>query len=856
MFKHIRSLAILSGLLLWAAGVAQADTGYSPVTTRSSISPAEASATYFKVSSGSWTTSGNWSNGIPTSSLNAYISGGGSSGYTAGLSATGSANSLYIGTNTSGYVGAGTLNLTGGASLNVAHAYIGYQSNGALSVSSVGSPGASFSGGPSYIGGYTGYTGTTATVSVSGNTAMWTVNISPGNIYTGYYGPGSLSITSGGRVSDTTGDIGGSTTFSGGGTVTVDGSGSQYTNSGALYVGIGGAGTLNVSNGGTASNSYTSTVYVGYQNAGGTLNVTNGGTFNTSAAYLGGSSSYAAPGTATVDGSGSAWTLPGGTTSPTATYLYIGQGSYSATLHITNGGAVNNTFTDSSGSLGFPYLSGSTDVGNTTTSAGVGTTGTLDFGSSSSGPGVLNTRSLFAVPSQMTGTGTINAHGWIADQAIGFNASTGLAPSYSLSDANGGTVTLNLNMATAANNGVLGAGYAGTGSLTISGGQQVTSSAGYLGYKTGSVGSGAVNGSGSSWTIGSGGLYVGNSGTGSLFIANGGAVIAKALSVGSGSVLSIDVGSSLTVGTGTSTLTNSGTVRVVAGADPGAASTYTPIAAASVGGTVQAVGGTWTSATNLFTVSAALSGTSGAPLSMDTSVNQRAAWTDANGNTLGASFLAAASSNPISPIVTALGGSAVPSGLAYNQFAVADWGVSGVTASSSNPIYLSLSANNPIFNNYTLWCYNGASWSPITAPGSATGTVANDLAFDGTSYGFSLLGSGGNGLDFNNYDYAVVGTPALAGDVNLDGRVDINDLTSVLGNYGNVGMTWTQGSLDGDPTGTVDINDLTIVLNAYGSTVAASGGIGVSAVPEPSTIALLLAATACLFAWARRRRSA
>jgi hypothetical protein len=68
------------------------------------------------------------------------------------------------------------------------------------------------------------------------------------------------------------------------------------------------------------------------------------------------------------------------------------------------------------------------------------------------------------------------------------------------------------------------------------------------------------------------------------------------------------------------------------------------------------------------------------------------------------------------------------------------------------------------------------------------------------------------------------------------------------------GQTWTQGSMDGDPAGTVDINDLTVVLSNYGATVGAPGGVGVSAVPEPSAAALLAAALAGLAAYAWRKR--
>ena len=56
-------------------------------------------------------------------------------------------------------------------------------------------------------------------------------------------------------------------------------------------------------------------------------------------------------------------------------------------------------------------------------------------------------------------------------------------------------------------------------------------------------------------------------------------------------------------------------------------------------------------------------------------------------------------------------------------------------------------------------------------------------------------------------------TPAIPGDANLDGKVDINDLTIVLAHYNQAGMSWAPGDFTGG--GTVDINDLTIVLAHY-----------------------------------------
>jgi probable HAF family extracellular repeat protein len=79
-------------------------------------------------------------------------------------------------------------------------------------------------------------------------------------------------------------------------------------------------------------------------------------------------------------------------------------------------------------------------------------------------------------------------------------------------------------------------------------------------------------------------------------------------------------------------------------------------------------------------------------------------------------------------------------------------------------------------------------------------------------------------------------TPALMGDANLDGRVDVNDLTVVLTSYGGTGLSWNAGDFNDD--GRVDVNDLTILLTDYGQSLGRNNAA--SAVPEPS--ALLLAA--------------
>ena len=146
-----------------------------------------------------------------------------------------------------------------------------------------------------------------------------------------------------------------------------------------------------------------------------------------------------------------------------------------------------------------------------------------------------------------------------------------------------------------------------------------------------------------------------------------------------------------------------------------------------------------------------------------------------------------------------------------------------------------------------------ATWQETTWSTAQLAPYVND----GNQYELALINSkfgnwGWIALDTVSIPGAVPGT-GNPGDVNGDGRVDINDLTIVLSNFGQTGCVWSQGSMDGDPTGTVDVNDLTLVLANFGTTYGASSGI--KAVPEPSTIALGLAGAVCLVAFALRRRA-
>ena len=105
---------------------------------------------------------------------------------------------------------------------------------------------------------------------------------------------------------------------------------------------------------------------------------------------------------------------------------------------------------------------------------------------------------------------------------------------------------------------------------------------------------------------------------------------------------------------------------------------------------------------------------------------------------------------------------------------------------------------------------SGVALSTLVTPSSLstwTLTEATGINNTGDIVGFGTNPSGTAGEAF-------LLTPALPGDANLDGTVDINDLTIVLAHYGqSSGMTWYTGDFVGD--GTVDINDLTIVLAQY-----------------------------------------
>jgi fibronectin-binding autotransporter adhesin len=418
-------------------------------------------------------------------------------------------------------LGSGTLSLTGNDNIGGDIQVLG----GTLAIG----------GTVSNAGGYIGYgSGSTGVVAVDGAGSTWNNGL---NLYVGLYGSGTLNISNGGQISVTNatcvglnpGSTGAINFVTGGGTLTTQ---SLLASPSRLT----GTGTINTR--GMVSDvdltfdtmgSLLQTLYLcsepsqditlnldmrdadnagdlgaGYEGSG-SLMIRDGVTVQSGSGYVGFHSS--STGIATVTGSGSKWLNGRG--------LYVGVHG-SAALSITGGGTVLNT----NGYVG--YLAGSA---GTVTVSGSGSTWT-------------NSGDLFV---GNDGSGKLNI-------TLG-GAVTNFSSYVGYSSGTIGAVTVSGTGSTWTNRSSLYVGWAGSGTLNITNGGKVShySSSpfpmvlcGFIGWKTGSSGTVTVDGPGSQWT-GMGALEVGSAGNGTLRITNGGAV--SGLSIGGG-FIGCDSGSS------------------------------------------------------------------------------------------------------------------------------------------------------------------------------------------------------------------------------------------------------------------------------------------------------------------------
>ncbi len=144
---------------------------------------------------------------------------------------------------------------------------------------------------------------------------------------------------------------------------------------------------------------------------------------------------------------------------------------------------------------------------------------------------------------------------------------------------------------------------------------------------------------------------------------------------------------------------------------------------------------------------------------------------------------------------------------------------------------------------------NGGLW---TGPGITSATVAADpthlsiAVADNSLLGYTTYG--GQPVDANS----ILIVPAFFGDANLDGHVDLTDLSTILNNFGTTTGAWTSGNFDGNPT--IDLTDLSDVLNNFGaSNPNASDTLPIpTPTPEPASLALFALSFYALLARTRR----
>lgn len=348
-----------------------------------------------------------------------------------------------------------------------------------------------------------------------------TLNVSD-DMRIGRTGHGVVRIDNGGQLNTKNTYLGINNNSSG--HISVSGAGSTWHNTSDLAIGNSGPGTLEVYRGGAVHSIHS---WVGGSNAQGN-------------AVISGDNSLWDAGNLTVGGAGEGG--PGViTVENNATLISRGcflgyNGGSDGTITVTGPGTVwSNTFDINIGNSGQGTLyildGGTVQLGGVMT---------IDPHSTGSGAvsfdnGTLNTIGLLAAGSELRGIGVINTSSLLSDVDLVFDAATGYSPQIILNGLPGQNITINVNATDPSKIGPMGAGVAGTGSLTIADGIAITSDEGALGSRAGSFGTATVTGNGSAWNIPTDVLYVGHRGTGVLQILNAGRVNTRSGWIGAGS---------------------------------------------------------------------------------------------------------------------------------------------------------------------------------------------------------------------------------------------------------------------------------------------------------------------------------
>jgi T5SS/PEP-CTERM-associated repeat protein len=645
----------------------------------------------------------------------------------------------------------------------------------------------------------------TGTVVVKGNGSTWTHD---GFVIVGSSGTGTLTIQDGAVVSADGANLGEATGSSG--TISVAGSGSKWTNSGTstreLHIGNGGAGTVNIADGGAVSSRL------------GKL------------ALMPNSS-----GTVTISGSGSTWSNAGD--------LIVGEQG-NGTLNVQNGGSVSLIGDHTNMHIG---------------QTGVGSVNIWGGGSLFSHSITIGTNAGSNGTARVTGTGTTWTNvGQLSVGKSGVGALTIEAGATLVSNTGAkeighnygstGVVTVTGPGSTWTSNQSLEVGVVGAGTLIIENGGSVSGTSGVIGDASGSVGSATVRGAGSTWTMSSS-LSIASGGFATLSVENGGSVSSTAGSLGlatgaEGSAIVTGSGSTwtmtqqLSIGGNFPTGTNGGigTLTVDTGGSVSAAQDTTLFPGARLrlrGGTLttsaitfQGVGGQflWTSGTlHVGTYNGDLTNPNGGIL--------------APGNSSGSTQVVGNYTQQAGAILDIeIGGTLVNS--QYDSVNITG------TALLSGQLNLALINGFVPTPQQTFIIFNAAS---ILSSFSNVTDGQRLTTIDGT--GSFLVNYGPTSILNPNQirltDFQLAGIP---GDYNQNGVVDAADYARWRDNLGS------GTSLPNDDTPGVGPDDYSRWRSHFGQT-AGSGSFSDATIPEPSSASLFVPiALAAIRSWRRWRR--
>lgn len=641
-----------------------------------------------------------------------------------------------------------------------------------------------------------------------------------GNITVGTVGNGSLSVNSGGILSNANAIIGGGSAAVGTAAI----SNAVWTNSGTVTVGNAGTGTLNVNSGSTVNSgtvtvgsavgsvgtvnidnstwTLSNTLNVGASGTG-TVNASGGAKLVGTSAILGVNSG--GNGTLSLTGAGTALTLSGsliagnsgsGTlviadsaTAQSATATIGSQIGSTGSATVTSGGqwTVTNTLSVGEAGTGTLTISGGGKVSSAQENVGnlAGSRGTVVINGAGS---VWTTSGTLIVGNSGSGTIALGSGGRIAATSITLGNQTGSTGTISVDNS-----TLSLT--------TLVIGSTGSGTLSVTSGGQMTSTTASIAVNAGSQGNITISGTGSTWTL-SNALIVGQSGTGSVTIADGGTIVAPTtVTLGSlgGSSGTLNIGAaagSAAVGAGTinaTTISSGAGVGIIQYNHTGTATNTASI----VGSTslIQNAG------TTVLSAAAAYAYTDG------TVVNGGVL--DSKGNLTGAAGA-----------VTINGGTLLSEGSILT---------SGATVTNGG---LFIAATKSISNNVNV--YNGTfgtgSYYDNSLPVGVSTVSGNLTLRSGSSMGVHITGTTSGTL----HDVVhVTGTATLNGPLYADFNNSLNFIptlsssytiltaTSVVGSFSSVIPTLNNYIVFADNGSTATTNTLTISLIQKSFTTAA-----------------------------------